>query len=167
MKLFIPEIGTELELTKDWEFKLVLEHRNNKLIERFYNGYIINYSYFNYVVQELGYNGSVLRTKSLQDKIDKLSWKDGMSTGERIKFKKELNDLWHTNRLEWIPEENLEPTCLPKGTKLKVDRIYIRKGKGMSDYSSLTFYAQLPGEKKKIRFFAHLTDVNTIECNIL
>lgn len=47
-----------------------------------------------------------------------------------------------------------------KGTTLKVDRIYIRKGN--SEYSSLTFYI-VSGDWKGARFWAKLKDVNNIE----
>jgi hypothetical protein len=48
----------------------------------------------------------------------------------------------------------------PKGTSLKIDRIYIRKGS--SDYSSITFYVG-SGNLKGARFWAKLADVNRIE----
>jgi hypothetical protein len=68
--------------------------------------------------------------------------------------------------------------ALPKGTHLKVDRIYVRKG--ASDFSSITFFAKNLGEitrpsgyswssqrkmrtKKSLRFWAKLVDCNTIE----
>ena len=69
---------------------------------------------------------------------------------------KKYNWSWGSRR----PDQFWNVT-LPKGTSLKVDRIYIRKGAG--DYSSLTFWMVLPGEKKKIRFWAKLYDVNKIE----
>lgn len=47
---------------------------------------------------------------------------------------------------------------LPAGTKLIVDRVYIRAGG--EDFSSLTFRAVFKG--KKVRFWAKLADVNTI-----
>ena len=58
---------------------------------------------------------------------------------------------------------------LPKGAVLKVDRIYIRKGRGMKDYDSVTFILQsvpkktVPEQKpfnRKPRFWAKLKDVN-------
>lgn len=56
--------------------------------------------------------------------------------------------------------------ALPAGTRLKVDRIYIKKGNG--DYDSVTFTMKkgnYPGDKKKSgRFWAKLNDVNRIEC---
>jgi hypothetical protein len=68
------------------------------------------------------------------------------------------------------------PVTIPAGTILAIDRIYIRKGS--SDFSSITFYAKNLGEIEKIvdkwhkprkakqkalRFWAKLSDVNTIE----
>lgn len=37
MKLYVPEIGDELKLTKDWTFNLHWEPRNNDLIKLFFN----------------------------------------------------------------------------------------------------------------------------------
>lgn len=59
----------------------------------------------------------------------------------------------------WSHEDKSYPHTLPKGTTLKVDRIYIRKGAG--DYDSVTFF--MPGTGKRIRFWAKLADVNRIE----
>lgn len=54
---------------------------------------------------------------------------------------------------------------IPKGTRLKIDRIYIRKGQ--RDFDSVTFIApDLKAlqncSKKSVRFFAKLDDVNTM-----
>lgn len=56
------------------------------------------------------------------------------------------------------------PVTLPAGTALKLDRIYIRKGK--KDFDSVTFIATLPGyvRGKRPRFWAKLCDVNRIMC---
>jgi hypothetical protein len=35
MKLYVPEIGDRLKLTKDWAFKLYYEHRNTPLLKHF------------------------------------------------------------------------------------------------------------------------------------
>lgn len=150
MKMFIPEIGFEFTLSKEWNFKLILEHRNKKLIQYLYPNHICDtFTFYNYIVKELGFNGNCLRTEKIRELM-----KDGNSRA-----------IWENNPTEWIAEENLEPATFPVGTILKVDRIYIRKGAGMSEYSSLSFYATLPGQKKKFRFFAKLNDVNTIEFN--
>jgi hypothetical protein len=57
---------------------------------------------------------------------------------------------------DWRNEPNPAPhtITIPKGTVLKVDRIYIRKGKGMSDFSSVTFL--MPGRKTTKRTETHL-----------
>ena len=82
---------------------------------------------------------------------------------------------WHNKNFSAIP------VTVPAGAELKVDRIYIRKGKG--DYSSITFLwvgertnarvelrdPKLWGEaktkipRKAVRFWAKLTDVNNLE----
>ena len=56
---------------------------------------------------------------------------------------------------------------LPANTILQVDRIYIRKG--APDYDSLSFFissSDILPNKKKIRFFAKLVDINNIEYNL-
>lgn len=50
---------------------------------------------------------------------------------------------------------------LPKGTVIKVDRIYVKKGN--SAYDSVTVYATIEGEKRKRRFWVKLNDFNQIE----
>lgn len=67
---------------------------------------------------------------------------------------------------------------LPAGTKLRVDRVYIRQG--LSEYSSLTFVVQetsderfyVTGPKgkkklKKARFWAKLADINSGNWNLI
>lgn len=53
--------------------------------------------------------------------------------------------------------------CLPIGTVLRVDRVYIRSGSS-SEYNSLTFrIEECPNKEYKAkRFWAKLTDVNNI-----
>ena len=78
---------------------------------------------------------------------------------------------------DWSPDYGAIPCTIPAGAELKIDRVYIRKGK--SDYSSITFlwkgealpakieqyrtgeYYKIP--RQPIRFWAKLTDVNKIE----
>lgn len=56
------------------------------------------------------------------------------------------------------------PFCVPKGTILVVDRVYIRRG--LRDFSSLTFRTKSSPQKelnkKGIKFWAKLSDVNRI-----
>ena len=55
---------------------------------------------------------------------------------------------------------------LGKGTRVKVDRIYIRKGtKDKKKYDSVTFWVK-SGPYKGARFWAKLMDVNLMECDL-
>ena len=58
-----------------------------------------------------------------------------------------------------------ESVMLPKGTKLEIDRVYVRTAnkakEGSDNYDSITF--KVVGEKSKVRFWAKLEDVNNIE----
>jgi hypothetical protein len=124
MRLFIPTLGTLLELTSDWTFTLHHEPRNITLFEH------------------------------LSLTFDSCYWQ------------KKLDDPVVT---------------IPKGTLLKIDRIFIRNG--MSDYDSVTFsapdikvasagyWAQRDPKAKKtkraVRFWAKLEDANKIEADIV
>jgi hypothetical protein len=61
-------------------------------------------------------------------------------------------------RTERLPKPDPKPVTLPKGTLLKVDRIYIRRGN--AEFSSVTF--RIPNLPKS-RFWAKLSDVNNIK----
>lgn len=168
MQLNIPDIGAELILTEAWSFKLILENRNNKLTWHFFPDYDCDqYSYNNSGFNtELGLaqHTSVLHSlkfKALRDEIYNECNKN--NTWNRDKYAVRVVELYKQHLDEWITEDNIPPIKFPKDTYLKVDRIYIRKGKGMSDFSSVSFWAQFPGIKKKFRFFAKLNDVNNIK----
>ena len=126
MKLFIPEIGTEIRLTKGWKFPLHFEYRNESLGKCFGIKAPDVSNTFGYV------------------------YKDG----------------WNCQ-----PEGSSTPMTLPKGTILKVDRIYICKASWGGDakkFSSVTFYATIPNTKgRKPRFWAKLRDVNNIVGDII
>ena len=76
---------------------------------------------------------------------------------------------WETG---WRQRDKSVQHTIPAGTILIVDRVYIRKGKDMSKYSSLTFRCYTPptGKAKKPksigRFWAKLADVNRIEATL-
>lgn len=82
---------------------------------------------------------------------------------EKITGKKLSEDWW--TRYSYTASPNVDKVVLPIGTRLTVDRIYIRKGKG--DYSSLSFRGLFPDDKKTFRFWAKLQDVNTIEADVI
>jgi len=143
MKLYIPELGDQITLDKDWTFTLEVECRNqiwdhlpylSKLpatIKQKYPGWEMDYY--------IGYMGDAI----IKD----------TKTG-------------FTKRIDAKPLIGIIKITLPKGTVLIVDRIYIRKG--AKEFSSVTFriksttHPDLAG-KKRNRFWAKLADVNTME----
>ncbi len=68
------------------------------------------------------------------------------------------------NRRDYYSSQNKAPidVKIPKGAILKVDRIYIRKGSGYENFSSITFRFECEGFKKA-RFWAKLKDCNNIQ----
>lgn len=195
MKLYVPEIGDHIILTKDWTFDLHAETRNDQLGALF--GHYLSSAYRGGWIEE-----EVLpRLRQIDYSINYPSYDDpkfrkrfgGFDKEAYDRAKKEAEDscpefakYWADHK-EWndraneIMKEKLTVT-IPAGTTLAVDRIYIRKG--ASDYSSITFYAKqlgevtIPGSRwswgnpkaKKVkaqRFWAKLTDCNTIEFKLL
>lgn len=60
--------------------------------------------------------------------------------------------------------DSTKMVTIKSGTVLRVDRIYIRKG--LKEFSSVSFLVTFP-DKKKGRFWAKLSDVNRIACEII
>lgn len=111
MKLYVPDIGDRLTLSKEWNFTLYDEHRNTALIKA------------------LDYTPS--------------------------------RRYYNTDMRTW-------PATLPAGVVLVIDRVYIRKGKQMGDYSSITFRTESTKDKElkkfnKCRFWVKISDANEIE----
>jgi len=127
MRLCIPTIGTELVLSKDWQFRLFFEKRNYKLL----------------------------------DKLDLLEQAEGTAHnthGQRMEPSRYSAYYWDSDQCVLA--------MLPKGTRIKVDRIYIRKGRAsVKNFDSVTFWVR-DGSYKGARFWAKLMDVNLIECDI-
>jgi hypothetical protein len=145
-QLYIPEISDQMTLAEDWTFALHPESRNKDLG-----------SFFGYDIGR-GWPTTWI-PKVIETPIVPPTDLDGYISKARAD---KMNNLTVT---------------IPKGTILQVDRIYIRKG--ASDYSSITFYAKNLGEiemtrysygtvpakkvkKKALRFWAKLSDCNTI-----
>lgn len=64
----------------------------------------------------------------------------------------------------WDRIKEKHSVILLKDTELVVDRIYIRKGREMADFSSVSFIINSSNKKiNKCRFWAKLEDVNKIE----
>ena len=192
MKLYVPEIGDHIRLTKEWTFTLYPEGRNVTLANL--------YGYY-----QLGYNRGWLDSTKIENEPERdyilkyptydefydkhASFLGGPSYDayqkecRRIEEESEsyqaylkAYDDWRA-RAEKLVMEDIEVT-FPAGTVLAVDRIYIRKGS--SDYSSITFYAKGLGESeiknrwsgkttkwKAQRFWAKLQDCNNIEFKLM
>lgn len=177
MKIFIPEIGTKLTLLQDWNFKLFPEHRNEGAFKRLFNDsdYRVLWKDFahkteNKIAIWKSYDGR--QHSTTYQKITFELTEDRMlipKTPAMAEWKHEpvtdiiLNDLDGRGDIAYYVAF-WKNTSLPKGTVLTIDRIYIRKGAG--EYSSLSFWALIPGDKKRFRFWAKLDDVNRIECSV-
>jgi hypothetical protein len=167
--MFIPEIGTEITLAEDWNFKLHIERRNDKLIELCRpEGYVRYNQRYDNEKRGWFYYWSDSEYQRLSDQYyqELCSLKNARgsnwnTTEENADYHRKLNELLACGKHTQLIENNCLDYTLPAGTVLKVDRIYIRKGKGMSDYSSVTFYATIG--KKKYRFWSKLADVNNIK----
>lgn len=167
MQLYIPELGDMIRLTEDWSFNLYRESRNDSLwqaekcsqreitpdqtrvleLEKLIKGITSRLTYETVKNSYSYYNQRVQVYASQEDKDN------------HHPFQQELYAL--QRRDSWAP------VTLLKGTVLKIDRIYIRKG--AEEYSSITFYVwSKPGpvaanaSKKKSRFWAKLADCNNI-----
>jgi hypothetical protein len=183
MKLYVPEIGDHLRLTEDWHFTLYGERRNESLAKLF--------GYFRYGFDRLipdskiepeperNYTinypetGSRYYSRSYQEReaANKKAEDESPSYQAYLKAYKKWKD-----RAENLAVKSVD-VFLPKGTVLAVDRIYIRKG--VSDYSSISFWAKGLGECeikkrwssktkwKSQRFWAKLSDCNKIEFDLM
>lgn len=161
MNLFIPEVGTTLKLSEDWTFTLAFQYRNESFVQAAIGGM------FN-VPPELRvfHRHYSEKDKSIIFALKDTEYKD-QAVIRTSDFPKDYPVVQH-NHLDGVR------FTLTKGTELKIDRIYVRKGK--SDYSSLTFnvvntthpfLVDKKGKKKgKLRFWATLDDVNQIQCEL-
>lgn len=148
MKINIPEIGTEMVLSKDWNFTFLYKWRNEKFFELNFPGYsFVSFADVDYIVKE-----------EINSLIEIDCFRLELGTYQEI-----LGNYMRNYPNDFLRFEDVNSLTLPVGTYLKVDRVYIRKG--AKDFSSVTFWCQKPGYKKKYRFFAKLEDVNNIEYN--
>ncbi len=163
--MYIPEIGEQLTLEEDWNFVLFKEYRNNDFAKKFGYG-VVPYYYplgskyeYNFLPLENCKQIEEIYTREFSNKYKSSKDYDTLMSNAIKKIKEELPNL----KDEMISELNL---CLPKGTVIIPDRIYIRKGK--SDYSSITFrIGSFPGKKRFTgRFWVPLKDVNNICCSV-
>lgn len=154
--LSIPEIGDHLRLTSDWTFPLYDEYRNKSLWELYRCDEQPN---------AVDYD---LEVKALEAERDAIFNK--YRANPQRPFHYMITDFKDQDRLSEISykinamNQKRVDITIPVGSTLTIDRIFIRKG--MSDFSSLSFYLRdHPGHtfKKKPRFWAKLEDCNRIE----
>jgi hypothetical protein len=169
--LYIPEIGDEVMLWADWTFDLYDERRNSdvwKALDCASHPAAVEFMQWQ--------NDTNTQMRAIEQTMilkpnpyyGRNSWapqtiRDFRTEEDRAAYG-ELRDTLHRRELA-------VPVTMPMYTRLRVDRIYIRKGN--SGFSSLTFYvthspleALRPTEfKKKVgtggrrRFWAKLSDV--------
>lgn len=146
MKLFVPACGDRIILTENWEFILYLEHRNIAFA----------------VSQGLKLKGHEWKYKSY-------------NTGkERVRYQSLYNEAKKDPYTHYLRAGlKSQDITLAKGTTLECDRVYIRgtnkTAKETEDsYDSITWKVVINDKASgKQRFWAKLTDCNTIECDIV
>ena len=158
--MYIPEIGERLTLEEDWNFVLFKERRNYGFFKKF--GYDL---LPHYAVSSDKHQKQLIPVKthkkiySILETVPRVNDYNVYMKNILSKIQEELPNLED----EMIPELSI---CLPKGTVIIPDRIYIKKG--LSDYSSITFRVESHPEIKRFkgRFWVHLKDVNNICCSV-
>lgn len=183
-KFYVPEIGDTIKLSEDFTFDLHAENRNSDLASAFGH-------YISYYREPLIINAEELppmrdpdfkveypshdEFKKWNGRLDTEAWNKAAKAAEeaceaRTKYYEDL--LTYNEKAAKAGKKSVQIT-LPKGTELKVDRIYIRKG--ASEFSSITFktisfgktevkHPWRTGSKSKnsLRFWVKLQDCNRI-----
>ncbi|MCK9446889.1 hypothetical protein M0Q50_08580 [bacterium] len=157
MKMYVPEIGDSIVLTKDWSFNFYPERRNTDL-GKYFGYYIVDYKW-----------------------VDEKILPCIESNDNKYDDEDEVSEKYWNDWQKWFSEarsigKDIIQVKLPIGSILSVDRIYIRKG--AKDFSSISFYVKNLGtiqskvgwgenskikNKKALRFWAKLQDCNNIE----
>lgn len=138
----IPTVGEVLQLAKDWTFTAIAEYRNRALLD---------------YLEETGVipKGADRFTPLPLPLCGRDTPRHPSRTCQRL-----AGHEGDCNAYVYHHRGYMRYACtVPRGTRLLVDRIYIRRGK--AEWDSLTFWAQGLG-KKRVRFFAKLADVNTM-----
>lgn len=168
-QLNIPTIGDVFTLAADWTFTLIAEHRNSAMIDYLKETGVIAQDA--QMWEPALCRAAIPATRrQLRDGARAIS---GPYHWDRRYAESDYEDVVYNDSC--LKARGHDDACsadyrdsprqtparygctLPKGTRLRVDRIYIRKGK--KEYDSLTFWA-LDLSKKRVRFFARLADVN-------
>lgn len=141
MKLYIPRLGDTLKLTSPWSFELMMQEKNESVWKLF--GLPWDASEEN-IWNQRDFSYDVCKKHKLIVKP-----KDGYHAGTGF----------HATQLYY------KMLTLPVGARLKVDRIYIRKGS--PEFDSVTFSIvknTIPNfTSGKARFWTSLDDTNNIK----
>ncbi len=149
--LYIPTVGSHIQLAEDWTFELSTEYRNESLW-RYLGVEVPNYWNWRFESEAEAKADPKYQEFAANPNIN-LTQKAGQT---------------YRNAYEVVATLNV---TLPAGTILRMDRIYIRKNIG--DFDSVTFVienASILGDqkiakayaRKKPRFWVRLNDANNI-----
>lgn len=162
-RLFIPPLGSIIQLKEDWRFRLYDEQRNETVQKACGLYPPFRQGLSRYLHQDVSKDWREMDFAQRAAEIAKTGWNYTQHKGMR------LGDYWAG---EWDHE-----FIFRKDTELKIDRYYIRQGLG--DFDSVTFrtnhWVSAPGDPlfkasrkvKSLRFWAKLSDVNQIVGRIL
>lgn len=175
MRLYIPEIGDTLTLAADWEFTLHKESRNMELWAAVDAESHPMLDRLRKELDNAREEMAVIVGRMYEEPV--VGRLLGMPTTRRAFYSKEDERRAYElrDKIYHLEHSATVPLTLPRRTVLSVDRIYVRKG--ASDYSSVSFYIQSTSlvplqptelqargfKKGKKRFWAKLSDVNTIQ----
>lgn len=146
-KLYIPNINSLMILSEDWTFKLYWERRNSKFFEA-----------LGWKITNWWRDDQPQQTREDAPKIQV----------EKAFTEQQLKDSYKSYSATNSRDQNYVLVTLPKGTQLKVDRIYIKRN--AEAFSSLTFRTTkvCPDPKfKSKRFWAKLRDVNNLVVDVI
>lgn len=155
--LFIPPLQSEIILAEPWNFTLYPEDRNSSLVKEMFPAIEPERVY-------VPYGNYYFISKKGNEDLRRIT--NGESLSNFQDRNNALNDC-RARREEFISslEENVDifktiNCTLEAGTKLVVDRIFIRRGS--KDYDSVTFWIK-KNNKRVARFWAKLDEVNQIK----
>jgi hypothetical protein len=142
-RFFIPTIGTTIKIIKDTPVTIWVEFRNSKFLEKIVPGY----------------NGRMCwHNQHSGDPPPEIKWTSRTNEYADYAGRKSVIER-HDYYTEWT---------IPKDTRLVVDRVYIRKGKDMKDFDSITFRIEKQkGNKLTGRFWLKRSDVNNLVVEVV
>ena len=159
-QLFVPNLGTIIQLTENWTFKLFFEHRNHTLIQA-------------HCDKKPDFS-NITDAYDLKLKKKFFGWNEGDFAGHELlrheepMTEEQLSSTYRTYKSTNASRNAYLLATLPAGTQLVIDRIYIRRG--VEAYNSVTFRTNKNCPEKKFRskrFWARLADVNKIVADVI